>query len=272
MVFWMSLGHLPYKFKNNRMILLYRITPFLVAILTLVSYGLFVYRILNPILVIGVGFLLMALAVARLLRFQIQEFSFWFFLGIASFFYLSSFGMLFLFETTWVSSLFSFLCASLLVLFTEFVFLYTHLPSRYQPFSLEHLTSLLNLLSIFFFSSFAFATRLLIQVPLSFLALLFFLLSFFLVYGMLWVTKAESFRSWLYAMFGAIVLTELFVCITFFPTGFYTNAAFMTIFSYAFFGLTRTEALHKLSPDVVKRYLITSLILLFFVGVSSKWL
>lgn len=254
------------------MILLYRITPFLVALVTLMGYGLFVFRIGHPLLAMSLSFVCVAFLIARLLHFRVQEFSFWFFLGIASLFYLSSFGMLFLFETMWVSIVLSLLCASLLVLFTEFVFLYVHLPSRYQPFSLEHLTSLLNLLSIFFFSSFAFATRLLIQAPLSFLALLFFLLSFFLVYGMLWVTKAESFRSRLYALFGAIVLTEIFACITFFPTGFYTNAAFMTIFSYAFFGLTRTEALHKLSPDVVKRYLFTSLFLLLFVGVSSKWL
>jgi hypothetical protein len=213
-----------------------------------------------------------ALLVARLLRWRAQEFSVWFFLGIACFFFLSSFGMLFLFETLWVSIALAVVSTFLLVLFTEFVFLYTHLPSHYQPFSLEHLASLLNLLSIFFFSSFAFATRLLIQIPLSFLALLFFLLSFFLVYGVLWVTKAESFRSHLYALFGAIILTELFVCITFFPTGFYTNAAFMTIFSYAFFGLTRTEALHKLSREVIKRYVFTSIILLLIVAVSSKWL
>lgn len=254
------------------MILLYRITPFLIALISLVGYGLFMFRIGHPLVVIGLSFVAVALLFARLLRFHVQDFSFWFFLGIASVFFLSSFGMLFLFETTWVSIALSLISTALLVLFTEFVFLYTHLPSRYQPFSLEHLTSLLNLLSIFFFSSFAFATRLLIQVPLSFLALTFFLLSFFLVYGMLWVTKAESFRSRLYALFGAIALTELFVCITFFPTGFYTNAAFMTIFSYAFFGLTRTEALHKLSSDVVKRYVFTSVALLFFVGVSSKWL
>lgn len=254
------------------MILLYRITPFLVAIAALLGYATFVFRFAHPFLAIGVSFVCVALPLARLLRFHVQEFSFWFFLGIASLFFLSSFGVLFLSETMWVSVVVAIACAALLVLFTEFVFLYVHLPSRYQPFSIEHLTSLLNLLSIFFFSSFAFATRLLIQIPLSLLALLFFLLSFFLVYGVLWVTKAESFRSRLYALFGAIVLTELFACITFFPTGFYTNAALMTIFSYAFFGLTRTEALHKLSRDVVKRYIFVSVVLLLIVTISSKWL
>lgn len=254
------------------MILLYRITPFLVAIVALLGYAAFVFRFAHPVFAMGISVVCVALLLARLLRFHVQEFSFWFFLGIASLFFLSSFGMLFLFETMWISIALAALCAFLLVLFTEFVFLYIHLPSRYQPFSLEHLTSLLNLLSIFFFSSFAFATRLLIQIPLALLALLFFLLSFFLVYGVLWVTKAELFRSRLYALFGAIVLTELFVCITFFPTGFYTNAALMTIFSYAFFGLTRTEALHKLSLDVVKRYLFVSIILLLVVTISSKWL
>lgn len=254
------------------MILLYRITPFLVALVAFLGYAAFVFRFGHPVLVMGVSCALVTLLMARLLRFHVQEFSFWFFLGIASLFFLSSFGMLFLFETLSVSIAVACVSAALLVLFTEFVFLYTHLPSRYQPFSLEHLTSLLNLLSIFFFSSFAFATRLLIQMPLSFLALLFFLLSFFLVYGVLWVTKAESFRSRLYALFGAMVLTELFVCMTYFPTGFYTNAAFMTIFSYAFFGLTRTEALHKLSGDVVKRYVFTAVFLFCVVAISSKWL
>ena len=254
------------------MILLYRITPFLVAIIALLGYTAFLFRVVHPLVAVGLSFVCVALLMARLLRFHVQEFSFWFFLGIASLFFLSSFGMLFLFETPWVGIVLALVSTALLVLFTEFVFLYTHLPSRYQPFSLEHLTSLLNLLSIFFFSSFAFATRLFIQLPLSFLALLFFLLSFFLVYGALWVTKAESFRSRLYALFGAIVLTELFVSITFFPTGFYTNAAFMTIFSYAFFGLTRTEALHKLSREVVKRYVFVSLFLLCVVALSSKWL
>lgn len=254
------------------MILLYRITPFLVAIVALLGYAMFVFRVVHPVAALGVSFVCVAFLMARLLRWRVQEFSFWFFLGIACLFFLSSFGMLFLFETLWVSIALALVSTFLLVLFTEFVFLYIHLPSRYQPFSLEHLTSLLNLLSIFFFSSFAFATRLLIQIPLSFLALLFFLLSFFLVFGVLWVTKAESFRSHLYALFGAIILTELFVCITFFPTGFYTNAAFMTIFSYAFFGLTRTEALHKLSREVIKRYVFTSIVLLFIVAVSSKWL
>lgn len=254
------------------MILLYRITPFLVALVSLLGYAAFVFRFLHPLIVMSFSCLLVALLIARLLRFQVQEFSFWFFLGIACLFFLSSFGMLFLFETLWVSMAVAVLSAALLVLFTEFVFLYIHLPSRYQPFSLEHLTSLLNLLSIFFFSSFAFATRLLIQTPLSFLALLFFLLSFFLLYGVLWVTKAESFRSRLYAFFGAITLTEFFVCITYFPTGFYTNAAFMTILSYAFFGLTRTEALHKLSREVVRRYVFISTVLLLVVAISSKWL
>lgn len=254
------------------MILLYRITTFLIAIASMISYAFFIFRIGQPFLVLVIGVLCVALLLARLLRWRVQDFPFWFFLGIGSLFFLSSFGVLFLFETQWVSLILAVLCSALLTLFTEFVFLYTHLPSQYQPFSLEHLTSLLNLLSIFFFSSFAFAVRLLIQAPLSFLALLFFLLSFFLVYGMLWVTKAESFHSQMYALFGAIALTEFFVCITFFPTGFYTNAAFMTIFSYAFFGLSRTEALHKLSPDVVKRYVITAIVLLLFVGVSSKWL
>ena len=242
------------------------------AIVSLLSFSAFVFRWTHPVVVILLSLMCVLFLMARLLKFEMQGFSFWFFLGTASIFFLSTFGILFLFENMAASIVVALISTALLTLFTEFVFLYTHLPSTYQPFSLEYLTLLLNLLSIFFFTCFGFASRLLMQSPLYVLAIFFFLVSFFLVYGMLWVSKAETRHVRFYAFFGAILFTELFIAITFFPTGFYTNAAFMTIFAYVFLGVSRAHAIRKLTKAVVRRYLITSLLLLLFIGLSSQWI
>jgi len=254
------------------MILLYRITPFLVAMVSALGFAAFLLRWMHPFIAVFVTVLLLLLLLARLLRFQLDTFSFWFFLGTAGIFLLSAFSVLFLFESMTTSLVVACVTIGLLTLFSEFIFLYTHIPSAYQPFSLEYLTLILNLLSIFFLTCFGFAIRLLVQIPLSFLSVSFFLLSFFLIYGMLWVSKSESVHTRFYAGFGAILFTELFIAISFLPTGFYTNAAFLTVFSYVFFGLTRAQVIHKLTKEVARRYLITAGVLLLFIGVSSQWL
>lgn len=254
------------------MILLYRIIPGLVAVTAALGYTAMLTRWGNPFLVMALSVLVLMVLLARLLRFQFVEFSFWVFIGIASLFFVCSFGILLLFETTWVGVVVAVGSGALLVLFSEFLFSYTHLPARYQPFSLEHLSSLMNLLTMFYLGALAFALRLFIQMPLVLLTSVFFLFAYFLIYGMLWVAKTEAGRAKGHAFFGAILLTELFVAITYLPTGFYTNAAFMTVCSYVFFGLTRTEALHKLSPAVVKRYLIIACVLLGAIAISSQWL
>ncbi len=254
------------------MILFYRITPFLVALASALGFAAFLLHWVHPVLAVVLTVVVVSVLLARLLRFQFELFSFWFFLGTVLVFLFSAFSVLFLFESMTTSWFVVCLTIGLLTLFSEFIFLYTHLPSVYQPFSLEYLTLLLNLLSMFFLTSFGFAMRLLVQIPLSFLSIPFFLVSFFLIYGMLWVSKAESVHARFYAFFGAIVFTELFVAISFLPTGFYTNAAFLTVFAYVFFGITRAHAIHKLSRDVARRYLLTASFLLLFIGVSSQWL
>lgn len=254
------------------MIILYRITPFLIGIVsTLGFFGLnFVWT--HPMILIAICLLLVSLLFARLLKWQMNTFSFWFFLGTPCLFFASSFSIFLLMEDTLSRILLGVFCSLLLMLFTEYVFQYIHLPSKYQPFSLEYLTLILNVLSIFFFTSLGFAARILLQAPLFLLAGIAFALMYFLVYGTLWVSKVETFRSHYYSTLGAVLLTEFFITLTFLPPGFYTNAAFLTVFSYMFLGLTRAQAIHKLGKDVILRYSITATVLLIFIGMSSQWL
>jgi hypothetical protein len=254
------------------MILLYRITPFFVGLVSLLGFLGLMHAWTYPLIVIVISLILFMALFARLLKWQFNTFSFWFFLGTPSLFFAASFSVFLLAEDSLSRALIALLSVSLLVLFTEYVFQYIHLPSKYQPFSLEYLTLILNVLSVFFFSSLGFAARILLQSPLALLAVCVFALMYFLVYGTLWVSKAETFRSHYYSVFGSILLTEFFIVLTFLPPGFYTNAAFLTVFAYLFLGLTRAHAIHKLSKEMMIRYTVTSVILLVFIGLSSQWL
>lgn len=254
------------------MILLYRITPFIVGLISVLGLLSLLFRWAHPLLIFILSVVLISLSIARLLKWETRSFSFWFFLGTSVLFFVSTFGILLLFEKELFGILISLFSTVFLMLFVEYVFQFVHIPSRYQPFSLEYLSLLLNIITIFFTGSVGFGARLLLQTPLWLLAILFFVISYFIVYGTLWVSKVDSSRVQPYATAGAVLFTELFIGLMFFPTGLYTNATFITIFSYAFLGLTRSNSIHKLSRTVVRRYVSVAIVLILLISLSSQWI
>ncbi len=254
------------------MILIHRLTPFAIGLIVSLGFVSLLQTWLPPMGSVLLGLVPIALLYGRLLHFHVREFEFWYFLGIPLLYLLASFGMIFLFEQPISSFLLAVVSVVFLVLFAEYLFQYTHLPSQYQPYSIEYLSLLLNVLTVFFLSSVAYGTNLLIQTPLWLLAPIFFLLSLFVLYGTLFVSKAEGARLRPYAIAGSILTTEFFVTLAFLPSGLYTNAALITLFFYLFLGLTRAQVHHKLSASVVKRYVGTALVLLIIIVLSTDWL
>lgn len=254
------------------MILIHRITPFAIGLIASLGFISLLRPWLSPVWSLIPTIVLISLLYGRLLHFKIRTFQFWHFLGTPILYLLSSFGMIFLFEQQMLSITLAVLSILFLLLFAEYIFQYTHLPSQYQPFSIEYLTLILNLLTIFFLSSVAYGTYLLIFAPLWILAPIFFLLSLFILYGTLWVSKADETRSKPFALAGSLLTTEFFIAFAFLPSGLYTNAAFITLFFYLFLGLTRAQVHHKLSQTVARRYLIVTVILFVLIIASSDWL
>jgi hypothetical protein len=254
------------------MILIHRLTQGAIGLIASLVFASRVVNWLSPRWSLIFAVVFVALLYARLLHFKIRTFQFWHFLGTPTIYFISSFGMIFLFEQQTISIVLAVFSILFLVLFAEYIFQFTHLTSQYQPYSIEYLTLLLNVLTIFFLSSVAYGANLLIQTPLWILAPIFFLFSLFILYGTLWVSKADEARSKPYAIAGSILTTEFFVAFAFLPSGLYTNAALITLFFYLFLGLTRAEVRHKLSKQVAIRYLITSAILLILIIMSSSWL
>lgn len=253
------------------MIFIHRLTPFAIGLIAMLGFASLFLGWMSAVTTLLLSVFLLALLFARLLHWQVRTFQFWHFFGTPLLYLLSVFGMIFLFEKPLASISLSIVSVFLLVLFAEYIFQFTHLPSQYQPYSIEYLTLLLNVLTIFFLSSFAYGIHLLVQAPLFFLSSFFFLLSLFILYGTLWVSKADEKRSKPYAFAGSILTTEFFVAVAFLPSGLYTNAALITLFFYLFLGLTRAQVHHKLSGSVVKRYVSVAMILLIMILFSTDW-
>lgn len=254
------------------MILIHRLTPFAIGLISALGFTSLLEGWIHPILTFVLTIVFLALLYARLLHWKAHTFQFWHFLGTPILYLISVFGMIFLFEQPLSSVILALVSVLFLMLMAEYVFQYTHLPSQYQPFSIEYLSLLLNVLTIFFVSSVSYGLYLLIQTPLFLLTCFFFLLSLFVLYGTLWVSKADDIRARPYALAGAILTTEFFLTLAFLPSGLYTNAALITTFFYLFLGLTRAQVHHKLSSTVVKRYVGVAVVLLVVILLSSDWL
>jgi len=253
------------------MILFYRLSSFAVAILSGLGFASFFLGWVHPYVTIVLTVLCVGLILGRLLGWHVKTFQFWHLLGTPLLFLVSSFGPFFLLENNLSKILLSLIVVGLLFFFVEHVFSFTHLPINYQPFTLEYLSQLLHILSVFFVSILGFGLSLFLQTPLWFLSLLFFLILFFIVYGTLWVGKVDPIRARPYAFAGALLTTELFAALSFLPTGFYTNAAFLALGVYVFLGLSRAHALHKLSKEVLRRYISVFVVLTFVITLTSQW-
>lgn len=254
------------------MILLYRLTSFAVSLVAALGFLLMLISSIHPYLIVVLTSALVALLLARLLQWHIRTFQFWHLLGTPFLFLLSSFGPFFLLESVISKVVLAVCVVGILFLFVEHVFSFTHLPVAYQPFTLEYLTGVLHILSVFFLSVLGFGLSLFLQTPLWMLSLIFFLILVFIVYGTLWVGKVDPHRARPYAFAGAVLMSELFAALSFLPTGFYSNAAFLALGVYVFLGLSRAHALHKLSKEVLRRYLIVFVVLILVITFTSQWI
>lgn len=255
------------------MILLHRITPFCIGLVTALGFvSLLVLRI-HPFAAMGVVLVLVALLYARLVGFAPRSFQFWMLFGTPLLFLLTSFGLMLFLERPLAQLALAVFVSLFVFFFAEHVFSYVHVPVNYETYAIEHMSLVMNVASVFFVSVAAFGTRVFLTAfaPLWLLTALFFAVSLFVIFGTLWASKVDTRQARLYALCGALLVTEIFMTVTYLPTGFYTNAALIALTAYLFLGLTRAHFVEKLSPSIVRRYAVTSALLLAAILGTSQW-
>lgn len=254
------------------MILIHRLTSFLIAAVALAAFLVMTYWPAATGWAMFGALLIVPLLFARLLKWEFKHFSFWIFLG-TPFFYLISALFLFIFlEGDGLKLLLALAVSCGLWLYGENLFSFYHLPSTYQAYSLEYLSLVLYLLSSFFFTSGAYGVQIFLQLPVWVPALAVFWASLFSSVGMFWVSKVGSQVTTMFAVAGSVILSEVYLVLAMLPTSFMTNAAIFTTCLYLFLGLSRAHVLDKLTRQVLKRYLITGGLFLAVVLLTSRWI
>lgn len=254
------------------MMLFYRVTSFVLGLVVVAGFAGMIlfpnFALVSMVLVLSASFLLLG----RLVEWGVKSFQFWNFVGTPFLYILSAMGMFLFFENPLEKIALTVVVALGVFLYTEHLFAYLHAPGAYKTYSLEHLGLILNILIIFFLGATGYGLTLFLQVPFFLLALLFFLLTLFVVYSMFWVSKIEHQRALVYALAGAVILTELFLASVYLPTGFYTNAMLLAVFIYVFLGVSRAHVLEKLTKPVLLRYVALASFVLVLVLGSAKWI
>jgi hypothetical protein len=256
------------------MILLHRLTPPAIALTGAAGLAGLMYWPVSPFWPAGLGLGLTLLLLMRLGEWKTRTFSFWVFVGTPTLFLLAALGMFMFLENDAVQLGLMIGVGVLLFLWSEHLFNYLHLPANYQAYALEHLALAFNVLTVFFVSASAFGLNLFLQpnfFGLTMIVVGFFLLSLFIIYSTLWVSKVERAQAWPYALAGAVLITEFFSVVTFLPSGFYSGAAFVTVVFYVFLGLTRAWFMDKLSRTVYWRYVLVAAAIIGLLAGAASW-
>jgi hypothetical protein len=159
-----------------------------------------------------------------------------------------------------------------LTLYAENLFAFYHLPSSYQAYSLEFLSLMCYMASAFFLTGSAYMAQLFLELPLWIPAIVIFLVVLLATVAVFWVSKIGFETGILFAITGAVIMTEIYVALSMLPTSFVTHAAAFTVFWYVYLGVSRAHVLEKLTPVVVRRYVIIGCMLLGLIFGTATWI
>lgn len=253
------------------MILLHRLTPFAIALLSIVGFSLLIVDPLDLKIPAAVCFLLIPMLFARLILWELRRPAFWVFLGTPSLLLLSSLMFFLIVESQMSAWTLAVSVTIFLALYAENLFSFYHLPSSYQAYSLEFLSLMCYMVSAFFFTGSAYMAQLFLELPVWIPAIATFLIVLLATVAVFWVSKIGFETGILFAITGAIIMTEIYVSLSMLPTSFVTHAAAFTVFWYVYLGVARAHVLEKLTPAIVRRYGLMGFLLLALIFGTATW-
>ncbi|MFA4917550.1 MAG: hypothetical protein WC560_12890, partial [Syntrophales bacterium] len=175
----------------------------------------------QPFIVLVSALAVLFFLLAKLAGWNFKKNDFWVLFGIPFFLALASFFLLFFIEGSTMKVLVITLATFLIWLFAENLFTYLQLPNAYQVNALEYLSLVINMVSVYFFTTGIFAARLFLGLPLWLTLPLFAGAIFLMIAATLWICKIEKDRLIPSALGGTILFTELFFVFTLLPSGFF---------------------------------------------------
>jgi hypothetical protein len=151
------------------------------------------------------------------------------------------------------------------------VYLFLYQPLRYQANSLEHLSLLANLLTMFFGVTSLFGLRLFLSIPAWTLALAVFVLSALLVQQSFWVSKISHIDAKPYLLLIPFVLMQFVVALMGLPVTHAVSGAATAIVYYIFLGMTRAILRKTYTPRAGLRYASIAVLGMALLFATAQW-
>lgn len=254
------------------MILLYRLTPFVIFGLSAGGFSLLILRGLDGLIPAVLAFVLIPLLISRLLLWEFRRPAFWVFLGTPCLLLLSGLMFFSIIEAEVAQWLLAVTVTVALGLYTENLFSFYHLPSAYQAYSLEFMSLMNYFVSAFFFTGSAYMAQIFLELPLWVALIATFIMVLLATAAVFWVSKIGFETGIIFAFTGAVLMTEVYASLAMLPTGFVTLAAAFVVLWYVYLGLARAHVLEKLTPSVVRRYVLLGVFMLAVIFGTSSWI
>jgi hypothetical protein len=252
-------------------ILLHRLTPFVISLLAALGFGLLILDPLELSLPAVVCFVLIPCLFGRLLLWEFRRPAFWVFLGTPTLLLLSALMFFLIIESNVGAWTMAITITLGLGLYAENLFTFYHLPSAYQAYSLEFLSLMCYMISAFFFTGSTYMAQLFLELPLWIPAIATFLIVLLATVAVFWVSKIGFETGIIFAVTGAILMTELYIALSMLPTSFVTHAAAFTVIWYVYLGVARAHVLEKLTPGIIRRYVVVGCMLLALIFGTATW-
>ncbi|USN53997.1 MAG: hypothetical protein H6760_02395 [Candidatus Nomurabacteria bacterium] len=247
---------------------------FLPAFSTIVFLsGMFVLT-LRPGLVWIIGAILTVwniLSVYLLAGRQWRSLTFWSLLILPFWLYLSSQSIVLFITSSFIRWGITIIIPFALGFYYRQIFHYHYSPGRYQPFALENLSNGFALVVMFFASASLYGMIVFLGFNWFMLLPFWVLVVVSVSYEMLWVKKTLDVRGWRWFAVFSIMLSEVFIVMSFFPTNFIVNGAVITIIYYTLVAMHRAALKEKIERNMILRPLVLSFILLVIILGTASW-
>jgi hypothetical protein len=157
-------------------------------------------------------------------------------------------------------------------LFEKNVATFLFQPSKYIPYSLEHMSTYTTLVAAFFAYVSIFMFGVLHLVRLRYLLLAAILVTMLMVWQTFWIQKLPWQRVRWFVLGLTTVIVESMMVLYYWPISFFVNGALLTLIFYVTLHLSRHYLADTLTRRLIIRYSslasLATVILLF----SAKWI
>lgn len=254
------------------MILIHRLTPFAIGIVTTAGLALTSLYPLTALwalpLMLAIDFFL----ITRLSDYRFKDKDFWGLIATPISFILAATLLFVLADDGSVRMMIAIMTGFLSYFYHEHLFRFTHLPAAYQAYGLQNTSGVMSILTVFYLMAGAYASLSFIRLPLAALSVFLFIAVFGVTLSAFWMSKVPHDRARLYALGSAVVFTEIFVAGSYLSTPYMTNGALIAVLYYMYVGLARAHVLAKLSRLVIRRYVGIGVIMFVALILTARWI